>query len=145
MFFAASMIGMNFGPVKATLAGSMFTWHIVAETGRFFLNLFSRHGSMEALFGPIGIATVAGQAAQRGLLNVLLLTGVLSISVGIMNLLPLPAFDGGQILMIAAESVRKKRFPPRVYQTVNTVGLTLILAIAAIATYQDILRLIARG
>jgi len=85
---------------------------------------------------------VAGQAAHQGLVNVLLLTGVLSLSLGIMNLLPLPAFDGGQILIIAAESVRKEPFRIKVYQTVNTVGLAMVLALAAIATYQDILRLI---
>ena len=142
VFAAVAMIRMDFGPVKAALAGGMFTWHIVAETGRFFANLLSGNGGMDALFGPIGIATVAGQAAHQGMLNVLLLTGVLSLSLGIMNLLPLPAFDGGQILIIAAESFRKEPFQIKVYQTVNTVGLALVLALAAVATYQDILRLI---
>lgn len=142
VFAAMAMIKMGFGPAKAALAGGMFTWHVVAETGRFLSNLFAGNGGMDAFFGPIGIATVAGQAAHQGIVSLFLLTGVLSLSLGIMNLLPLPAFDGGQILIIAAESVRKEPFRIKVYQTVNTVGLALVLALAAVATYQDILRLI---
>jgi len=142
VFAAIAMVRMNFGPVKAAMAGGLFTWYIVSETARFLSSLLSGNGGMDAFFGPIGIASIAWQAAHQGLLNVLLLTGVLSLSLGIMNLMPLPAFDGGQIIIITAESIRKAPFQIKVYQTVNTVGLAMVLALAAIATYQDILRLI---
>lgn len=142
VFTTVSLLSTNLGIANAPLAGGFFTWHVTAETGKFFLNLFTGHGSADALFGPIGIATIAGQAVHQGLPEIMLLTGVLSLSLGIMNLLPLPAFDGGQMMLIAVEWVRKQPLQMKVYQRVGSVGLVLVLAIAVVATYQDVLRLL---
>ena len=86
---------------------------------------------------------MAGRAASKGILNLLYFSGVLSLSLGIMNLIPFPALDGGQLLMILAESVRKKPFSPRTYQVATLAGLAVFAVLTVAVTYKDIARLIA--
>ncbi len=107
------------------------------------LNIFSGNGSMEGLAGPVGIASMAGQAASRGLLNLMYFTGILSMSLGIINLIPLPVLDGGQLFMLLIESIRKKPLSLKTYQVVNLVGLSLFVILTVLVTYRDIVRLIA--
>ena len=98
---------------------------------------------MEGLAGPVGIAVMAGQAASAGFINLLYFTGMISISLGIMNLFPLPALDGGQLFMLLIETLRRKRFGLRTYQTVNLIGLALFLVITILVTYKDLAGLVA--
>ncbi len=98
---------------------------------------------MEGISGPAGIAVMAGKAAGKGILNLCFFTGVLSMSLGIMNLLPLPALDGGHLVMLFVESVRKKPVSPKVYQVVTVVGLALFVILTVIVTFRDVTRLIA--
>jgi regulator of sigma E protease len=76
-------------------------------------------------------------------LNLLYFTGVLSMSLGIMNLLPLPALDGGHLIMLFIESIRKKSLSPKTYQVITLAGLALFLALTVAVTYKDVAKLIA--
>jgi regulator of sigma E protease len=86
---------------------------------------------------------MAGQAASKGFLNLMYFTGILSVSLGLMNLFPLPALDGGQLFMLLIEAIRRRPLSVRTYQIVNLLGLTLFIILTVFVTYKDIVRLIA--
>ena len=95
-----------------------------------------------SLSGPVGIFNVVGTAADSGLMALLYLTAYISINVGFINFLPIPAFDGGRILFLIIEKIKGKPVDPKFENTVHTVGLFLLMALMLLITYNDILRLI---
>jgi regulator of sigma E protease len=143
IFVPVFIIGKHLNLPDAISLSAKTVWEIVSETGMFILNIFAGHGTMEGVSGPVGIAAMAGQAASKGILSLVYFTGVLSMSLGIMNLLPLPALDGGHLIMLFIESVRKKPLSPKTYQAVTLVGLSLFLVLTVAVTYKDISNLIA--
>ncbi|MSQ26480.1 MAG: RIP metalloprotease RseP [Dehalococcoidia bacterium] len=97
------------------------------------------------LLGPVGIARVTGEAASLGITPLLLLMAALSLNLAIMNVLPLPALDGGRLLFVAIEFVRRgKRIPPKKEALVHLAGFVTLMIAAGIITYFDISR-IAEG
>ncbi len=98
---------------------------------------------MAGLSGPVDIAAIAGRAASKGLLSLFYFTGVLSMSLGIMNLLPLPALDGGHLILLLIESIKRKPLSPKAYQVIMLIGPSLFLILTLVVTYQDIVKLIA--
>ncbi len=101
-------------------------------TGRIHLNQLS---------GPVGIYSVVGQQRSLGFANLLYLMAFLSINVGFINLLPIPAFDGGHILFIIIELIKGSPVNPELENKIHTVFLILLLILMAIITFNDILRL----
>ena len=93
--------------------------------------------------GPVGIAVMAGHAASKGILNLFYFSGVLSMGLGIMNLFPLPALDGGQLLMLFIETIRKKPIGMKTYQAVNLIGFALFIILSVLVTYKDVVKLIS--
>ena len=94
--------------------------------------------------GPVGIAQIAGAQAEaslrlRGLFPILQLAGFLSVAIGLTNLLPLPALDGGRLVFILVEVIRRRRIDPRKETIVHLVGMALLLALMLLITFQDIL------
>lgn len=109
------------------------------------LSLFVGTSSMQ-LTGPVGIAQLTGEAAQAGISPLLEFAGFLSMSVAIMNLLPLPALDGGRLFFVFLEWVRRgKRVSPQTEGRVHLVGFLLLIGLAVVVTYQDIARIISGG
>lgn len=92
------------------------------------------------LSGPIGIAKVAGEAAEMGMMALLNLTALLSINLGIINLLPLPALDGGHFVLLVLEAVRGKPLGADAMNRIQTVGMALILGLTAFAIMSDLSR-----
>ena len=113
-------------------------WSVISGTAAYLAGIFSGSGSMEGLVGPVGIAVVAGKAAAAGFLNLLYFTGMLSLSLGIMNLIPFPALDGGQLFMLLIETIRGKPLSLRAYQVANLAGMGLFLILTVFVTYRDI-------
>lgn len=110
-----------------------------------FAGLFLNSGGpdlLESLSGPIGIAVAAGEAAHAGAAGFLAFTGMLSLSLAIFNLIPFPALDGGQLVMLAAESLRKKDFSPTFHGAVSAIGIFLFIALTLFVSYKDIHRLV---
>ena len=97
--------------------------------------------SLGDLAGPVGIAQITGQYAQSGLASLLGFTAFFSINVAILNLLPLPALDGGRIFFLLIEAVRRKALPIELENKVHVVGLYFFLALAAVLTINDVLRI----
>lgn len=109
------------------------------------LSLFVGTSSMQ-LTGPVGIAQLTGEAAQAGISPLLEFAGFLSLSVAIMNLLPLPALDGGRLAFVFLEWVRHgKRVSPQTEGKVHLIGFMLLIGLAVVVTYQDIVRIVSGG
>jgi regulator of sigma E protease len=122
------------------LAGSE-TWYVVARTGGYLKGLFAGTETTDQLSGPIRIAEVSGAMAKVGLGALLNLAAILSISVGMLNLFPIPLLDGGHLFYYAVEAIRGKAMNERAQQFGFKVGLMLVTSLMIFATYNDVLRL----
>ena len=96
---------------------------------------------LNSLAGPIGIYTIIGETAQAGFINLIYLTAFLSINVGFINILPFPAFDGGRLLFLIIEKIKKKPLNPQVENTIHGIGFMLLILLMIVVTYNDILRI----
>jgi regulator of sigma E protease len=94
----------------------------------------------ESMTGPLGIFFITSKAAQLGAIAVLHLMAVLSLSLAIFNLLPLPILDGGHIVLLALEKIRGKALSLKSEQIINRVGLSFILFLVFLVTYNDIVK-----
>ena len=103
--------------------------------------LFEREIGMNQLGGPIEIAKQSARAAQEGMGSLLALLALLSINLAVLNLLPIPVLDGGQILLQVAESVKGSPFSARTRQYILGTGVALVLLLMLVVSYNDILRL----
>ena len=99
--------------------------------------------SVDNLAGPVGIYTVVGQSAQAGFVNLIYLTALICINVGLINLLPFPAFDGFRAFCLIIEKTTGKKLNPKTENTINTVGLVLLMILMVLITYNDIIRIIS--
>ncbi|MGB9553036.1 MAG: RIP metalloprotease RseP [bacterium] len=103
--------------------------------------LFTGKVSLSDFTGPVGIVQITAQQAQAGALNLLGIVGILSMALGIFNLIPFPALDGGHLLFLSIEGISGRKINPRIYNTINTIGFVILLAFLLLVTWGDILRL----
>ena len=108
-------------------------------------NLVFKGEGLENTAGTVGIIAVVAQQAREGVYMVLWLMYIISLNLGIINLLPLPALDGGRLLFLAVEAVRRKPIPPEKEGMVHAVGMVLLLGLFVVLTYRDIARLLSGG
>jgi regulator of sigma E protease len=94
----------------------------------------------ESMTGPLGIFYITSKAAKVGVIAVMHLVAVLSISLALFNLLPFPVLDGGHILFLAIEKIRGKMLGLKTEQWITRIGLTAIISLAVLVTYNDIMR-----
>ncbi|MGY0691593.1 RIP metalloprotease RseP [Virgibacillus sp. FSP13] len=97
--------------------------------------------SIEMLSGPVGIYDATDQVVQTGFMNLLMWTAILSINLGIVNLVPLPALDGGRLLFVGIEAVRGKPIDPQKEGIVHFIGFALLMLLMIVVTWNDIQRL----
>ena len=97
--------------------------------------------SIKTLGGPVMIAQMSGQAAAAGLSSFLSLLAVISISLGILNLLPIPILDGGMVLFLVIEAVRKKPLSRRTMEISQSIGAAVLIALIAVVSYNDVVRM----
>ena len=107
--------------------------------------LFTGALSLSNLSGPVGIYSVVDQTAQAGFINVIFLLGYISANVGFMNLLPIPAFDGGRLFFLLVEKVKRSPVSPKFENAVHAVGMIFLLGLMLVITYNDIVRLFFGG
>lgn len=131
----------HYGIVRSASLATGETWFIIRQTGSYIGGLFTGRESTDQLSGPIRIAEVSGQMAKIGFAALLNLAAVLSISIGILNLVPIPLLDGGHLFYYAIEAVRGRALNEGVQQMGFKIGLTLVAGLMILATYNDILRL----
>ncbi len=117
------------------------TWELSALTVVSLVKMVQGKISPKHLAGPVGIFQMAGQQAKVGLLPLITLMAVLSISLGILNLFPIPVLDGGHILFFAVEGLWGHPISPRKQEIATQVGLFLLVALMLTAFYNDLLRI----
>jgi regulator of sigma E protease len=126
--------------------GVQETWTVVRRTGSYIGGLVTGRESADQLSGPIGIAQVSGQMAQAaskvGMAPLLSLIAILSVSIGLLNLMPVPLLDGGHLLFFAIEAARGRALNERAQEVAFRVGLAMVGALMIFSTYNDIARLI---
>lgn len=98
--------------------------------------------SLSAISGPVGISSEIGAAARIGVIPLLYMVVVISINLGVMNLLPIPALDGGRLIAILIEIITRKKIPAKVERIINGVGLVLLLSLSAVVLVKDIIQLV---
>lgn len=104
--------------------------------------LFTGKLSLSNLSGPVGIYTVVGEASKYGFFTMINLIGLLCVNVGFMNILPLPAFDGGRLLFLVIEKIKGKPVDTKIENTIHSVGMVLLMVLMVLITWNDITRLI---
>lgn len=104
-------------------------------------DLITGRYTLAAVSGPVGISEVIGEAAHQGPASLLSIVALISINLGVMNLLPIPALDGGRMVLILVEMVTKKKLPPNVEATINAVSLLVLLGLSVIIMIKDVIGL----
>ena len=132
------------GPGKALELGVQRTWFVIERTMSYIAGVVSGREAADQLGGPIRIAQVSGQVASEGLASLLSLAAVLSVSIGLLNLFPVPLLDGGHLLFYAIEAVRGKPLSERAQELGFRIGLAIVVMLMIFATYNDILHLAAQ-
>lgn len=127
----------SYSPLQAIGEGVKETGHIITGTFRYIGNIFAGSMSAKHIGGPIRIAEATGQMATLGFAAVLQFAAVISVSLGLMNLFPIPVLDGGHLLLYALEAVRGRPLSSRSQEMVFRVGFAMILTLMVFATWND--------
>jgi regulator of sigma E protease len=130
-------------PVTAVRMGVEETWFVIERTMSYLGGVIVGRESADQLGGPIRIAQVSGQVASVGLAALIHLAAVLSVSIGLLNLFPIPLLDGGHLLFYAIEAVRGQPLSERAQELGFRIGLAIVLMLMTYATFNDILRLMS--
>lgn len=138
-------IGMQQEKTKGFVNAIKYT---VKKTGSIFKQmaitvgyLFTGGIKLNQLSGPVGIYSIVGETSKAGISNILYLVAFLSINVGFINLLPLPAFDGGHILFLIIEAIKGSPVKPELEEKIHGIGMLLLLLLMVIITINDIINL----
>ncbi len=137
------VIQRKINPVAAIGRAAEETWRIITLTVLTVVKLVMRVLPSDTLGGPILIAQIAGDQARQGISPFVYFLGLLSVNLGILNLLPIPILDGGHLLFFSIEALRRKPLSPQARLMAQQVGLAVILMLTALVFYNDIARLIA--
>ena len=130
-------------PVTAVWLGVKETWFVIDRTLAYISRIFTGRESADQVGGPLRIAQMSGQVATIGLGALIQLAAVLSISIGLLNLFPVPLLDGGHLLFYAIEAARGRPLSELAQEVGFRIGLGLVLMLMVFATYNDILHLAA--
>jgi regulator of sigma E protease len=130
-------------PVAAFRMGMEETWFVVERTMTYVGRIIIGRESADQLGGPIRIAQISGQVASAGIGALLNLTAVLSVSIGLLNLFPIPLLDGGHLLFYGIEAVRGRPLSERAQELGFRIGLAIVLMLMIFTTFNDIFHLAA--
>lgn len=122
-----------YGSINSVRQALESLWGII--TGKYGIKQVS---------GPVGITEAIGQAANMGLQYILLLSVMISMSLGIFNLLPIPALDGGRVIFLIIEGIRRKPVPPELEAKIHATGLMLLFMLSVVIAFKDIFVLATR-
>lgn len=130
---------------KSVIESFKFTYFAISATfsGLYHLiaGIFDGTSNLSSVSGPVGIAGLIGDAAKLGFTYLLMFTAIISINLGVLNLVPFPALDGGRIFFVLVEAIIRKPIKPVIANTVNTVGFCLLILLMLVVTYRDVARL----
>ena len=144
-FVLISTVGLQFAdPAKDTILNRIYYGGI--NTGEFILSifdsikmLFTNGVSVEQMTGPVGISQIVVQAS--GFVNYIYILAVISVSLGVTNLLPIPALEGGKIILLIVEAIRRKKITLETEAKITLIGFSLLIALSLYVTYHDVIRI----
>jgi regulator of sigma E protease len=137
---AALWSEQRYGPAAAVTNAIAKTWEMSALTLQLFGRMLIGEVSVENISGPINIASYAGDTLRTGLVDFIRFLAIVSVSLGLINLMPIPMLDGGQIVFTAIEGVRGRPLSDQIQQLGQQVGLVAVLLLMSIAFYNDLAR-----
>ncbi|MCG6931611.1 MAG: RIP metalloprotease RseP [Desulfofustis sp.] len=132
------------GPIKALQAGIWQTWMFIYLTFMGIVKILQNVVPASELGGPILIAQLAGEQARAGWLNLAHFMGLLSVNLGILNLLPIPVLDGGHLVFLTLEAIRRKPLAERAQILAQQVGIALLGTLMLFVFYNDIVRIFSQ-
>lgn len=128
----------RYGLFKAIGSSFRYVWDIFVEMARFIGSIFTQGVQAGDVVGPVGTVTIIGQAVRTGFETVLYLAVLISVNLAFMNLLPLPALDGGRLVFLVIEAIRRKPVPPEKEGMVHFAGLVLLMLLMVYLTVSDV-------
>jgi regulator of sigma E protease len=137
-----AMQTLHYGPLESVWQGARQTWEMSVFTLRMLGRMLTGELSVRNLSGPVTIADLAGQSAKVGWVAYLSFLALISISLGVLNLLPVPVLDGGHLVYYALEAVKGRPLSERFIVVTQKAGLAVILMLMSVALFNDISRLI---
>jgi regulator of sigma E protease len=138
---ATMRVVVRYGPLQALPEALGKTWSVTTLTLRTLWKMVTGKASVESLSGPISIAQYAGQSAAIGLATFLGFLGIVSVSLGVLNLLPVPVLDGGHLLFYLLELIKGSPVSEAAQLLGQKIGIALLLALMSLAFYNDLVRL----
>ncbi len=137
---AGEVITEHFNPFEAVIKGTEQTWKIIDLTVISLVKMAQRIVPMESVGGPIMIAKMAGDMAEAGGSSFLAFMALLSINLGVLNLLPVPVLDGGHLLFYFMELIFRRPVPQKIREYAQQIGMVLLFGLMLLAFYNDIIR-----
>jgi len=131
----------RYGPLDALAQGAQKTWELSIFTVRMLVRIVIGAASVKNISGPLTMADFAGQSAQAGSLAFLSYLALISISLGVLNLLPVPLLDGGHLLYYFAEIIKGSPVSDRAIEVGQRIGMAVLAVLMALALFNDVSRL----
>lgn len=132
----------------AIYEGARFTLHMINSVALGIYDLvagmFAGTSKLSSVTGPIGIAGLVSDAASLGITYLMMFTALISINLGVLNLVPFPALDGGRILFVLIEAIIRRPIKPVVANTMNAIGFALLILLMIVVTYKDIVKMFVK-
>jgi regulator of sigma E protease len=140
----ATVVPLSFG--AAITEGASLTWGALVLTAQglwhFFYGIFTFSADLSQVAGPVGIAGAVGSASMQGFGELLSIMALISINLALINLIPVPALDGGRLLFVIIEGIIRRPIKPRIAQTINTVGFVFLILLMLVVTAHDIFKIV---
>jgi regulator of sigma E protease len=137
---AGEIVTEYFGPIQAVVKGTEQTWKVTELTFMSLVKMAQRIVPMDSVGGPIMIADMAGKMAESGGASFLAFIALISINLGVLNLLPVPVLDGGHLVFFFMELIFRRPVHQRVREYAQQIGMVLLLGLMVLAFYNDIIR-----
>lgn len=137
---AGEIVTEYYDPLQAVVKGTAQTWKVIDLTVMSLVKMVQRVVPMDSVGGPIMIAKMAGETAQAGATSFLAFMALLSINLGVLNLLPVPVLDGGHLFFYVIELIFRRPVSQKVREYAQQIGLFLLLSLMVLAFYNDIVR-----
>ena len=138
------------GTAKLSLLGAVHhgfisatsdTWQIIVGLGIFLKSIFAGHADFSQVTGPVGIIGLVGSARALGFVYLLTFTALISLNLAVINLLPIPALDGGRLLFVLIESIRRKPVSAKIFNFLNNASFVLLVILMILVTIRDVIHL----
>ena len=129
-------------PVKGIVTGAGMTIQVVVAFAQLIGGIFTHQNVAAQLSGPVGIAVLTGQVAKLGFAHLIQFAAMLSVNLAVLNVLPFPALDGGRLLFLLIEFIRRRPASQRLEQAVHATGFALLILLVIFVTFKDIVNLL---